>query len=69
MIEFLQEWLHHRAGAAPVWATLVGDSSGTEFIMRAVDKTGVVLAMPSRPDGGAAFPWTAITSVTPNRAK
>jgi hypothetical protein len=66
MIEYLQDFLSKRVGAAPVWATLVGEPVGSRYIMRAVDSAGVVLAHPTTPEHGAAYPWTALLSVTPD---
>ena len=67
MLEYLQEWLKMRAGAAPVWAAMAGDQTGSRYTMRAVDAVGVVLSSPASNDIGVAFPWSAITSVLPDR--
>jgi hypothetical protein len=69
MIHYLQEWLKKRVNAAPVWATLRDEQQGTRYVMRAVDEVGVVLAPPSSPDDGAAFPWSSILSITPDKSK
>jgi hypothetical protein len=67
MIEYLKDFLAKRVGAAPVWATLVGEEQGSRYVMRAVDATGVVLALSSVPDRGTAYPWSSVLSVTPDK--
>ena len=69
MLEYLQLWLITRAGAAPVWVSVKGDTKMREYVMRGVDQVGVVLAPPSSPDDGIAFPWPSIMTITPNRVK
>ena len=68
MLEHLQEWLKIRAGAAPVWVTMVGDDQGDKHIMRAVDSLGVVLARPSSGGNGVAYPWTSVFSIFLDRS-
>lgn len=65
MLAYLRQWLSKRAGEAPVWVTLTDEDRGTEYIMLAVDETGIVLALPSAPGSGAAMPWSAVASVMP----
>lgn len=67
MLGYLQEWLKMRAGAAPVWATLIGEDRGSEYNMLAVDEFGVVLALKSMGRNGTAYPWSSILSVPPHR--
>ncbi|QDC37091.1 hypothetical protein [Sphingobium fuliginis] len=62
MIDFLEEWLKMRAGAAPVWVTYGPDHAPVERVLKAVDAVGVVFHGGQR---GEAFPWHAIYKITP----
>lgn len=66
MLAYLRERLMNRIGAAPVVVTFADSPGEIECLMTAVDEIGIVIAAPSDPKSGTAYPWSAIAKVRPN---
>ena len=69
MLQFLQEWLKMRTGAAPVSVRMQGQSHYARMIMFGVDEIGIVLADAKDPDTRNACPWHAVGTVVPDHSK